>query len=77
MKKTDFVTAFEDFGHHMQVKILGCKGKNNPDNTKLRNEIKQFKSEIDKLKKEACEKDSTVKVLTDTAVGIEKTGWQI
>ena len=42
----------------------------------MRNEIKQLKSENDKLKKEASEKNSTIKALTDTAAIIEETGLQ-
>ena len=43
-----FATVFEDFEHHLQEEILGCKGKDNPDVTKLRNEIKQLKPKNEK-----------------------------
>ena len=71
-----FATVFEDFEHHLQEEILGCKGKDNPDVTKLRNEIKQLKPKNDKLKKEAYEKDSITKTVRDTAASIDKSGWQ-
>ena len=43
---------------------------------KLSYEIKQLKSEIDELKKEAYEKDSIIKAITGTTASIEETGWQ-
>lgn len=71
-----FATAFDEPEHYKQEEISKCKCKDDIIVTKLRNEIKQLKSENGKLKREAYEKDSIRKALTDTTAITDETRWQ-
>ena len=72
-----FGKAFKEFENHIQKEISRCKGKDDTYFTKLRIKIKQRKSETDKSKKEAYEKDCIIKDLTDTDVSIGETRWPV